>query len=124
MMAMSPGEMMLQDQMQAPAAPQMGNEMNPVLDAFRTMAEFVAAKGQMGDPNAPQMQSLLSEFVGLLSNNQGPASGEQSMMAPPPPEGKHVSAMNGQVPMMGRGIDPMVGVSPGAKAYTGQIPII
>ena len=91
-MAMSPGEKIAQSnpQMDMPedetvANPKanVSNDMNPVLDAFRTIATFIAAKQQQGDPNAGEMQALLAQFVSLLQGKTGPASGEQGMMGPP-----------------------------------------
>lgn len=134
-MAMSPGEMvaknaesmpkdqsMSEGQTEDQGAKQMGSEMNPVVGAFRTIAEFVAAKSQAGDPNAPQMQNLLAQFVSMLSGESGPATGDESMMAPPPAATE--GGRGGKIGGAGPGVNPMVGTSPGTKAAKGQIPVI
>ena len=113
----TPGEMLAQSlpEEQAPApAPQGADELNPILDAFRTIMAFVGARNEQGDPNAGEMQALLSQFMQLVVGEQGPAVDDQSMMAPP----------GGQVPVGPGGANPMIASSPGAQAQTGRVPVI
>lgn len=124
---MSPGEMVAKQadkaQQQEKPSVAVANEMNPILDAFRTLATFVAAKSQQGDPNAGEMQALLANFVKLIQGGAGtPADGSQ--MAPPVPELQAEAKgpnMMGQVKMG----NPMLGkMSAGAKAQSGRIAVI
>lgn len=129
-MPMSPGEMMAQQaEGAAPKAPQSGSEnsadVNPVIDAFRTIATFVAAKSESGDPAAPEMQALLAQFVQLLGKQNG-APMDESGMAPPQDQGMSPPPQGGQKPMASGGqggVNPMMGNMRG-KAMSNQVPVI
>ena len=123
-MPMSPGETMAGQAppmgMGQPAPEQLGNEMNPVLEAFRVIMQFVATKGSRGDPRASEMQAILAQLVQMITESAGGQGIEGSMMAPPAPDQQPGGA---RVPTTG-GANPMIGNSPGAKAMTGGIPVI
>jgi hypothetical protein len=126
-MPMSPGEMIAaqgaqgaqQDQPEGgwTATPQG----NPIIDAFRTMMTFVAAKQEQGDPNAPEMQEIMRRFVELIQGR----GADQSQMAPPAPNGGPPTSGGGRVPLQGGGMNQMTGnMSAGARSQAGKIPVI
>jgi len=133
-MQMSPGEMMASQQPQAGGLPQGGPapeqagatpEESPVLDAFRTIAEYVAALSEMGDPSAPELQNLMSQFVSVLQKKVGQESG----MAPPQQQQQPPTAPSplnrAQAPGGGGGVNPMLGgMTSGTKAMRGQVAVI
>lgn len=126
-MAMSPGEMVAQRANQEPENKPdnaVASDLNPVLDAFRTIATFVAAKSEQGDPNATEMQALLGQFVKLLQGGAGTPE-DRSQMAPPAGTGNEEQASMPNKMSQVKRANPMMGkMSAGAKAQTGRIAVI
>lgn len=107
-----------QQPQQKPQDPQ--SEAQPVVEAFRTIAMFVKAQEEQGNPQAAQMQQAMSMLITAIQGQgpqqpaapQGPqAPMPQQAPAPQQPQsGAPRPQGGGRVPM-GRGVNPNVGTA-------------
>ena len=126
---MSPGEMNAQQSQRAPQGNNkaQGSDLNPVVEAFQTLMQFIAAKAEQGDPKADEMRALLAQFITLIKSDVGqamPTQGQPQM--PPSQQGQPQMPMGKPMANGGQGgVNPMLGKSQMGKSQMGrQVPVI
>lgn len=96
---------------------------NPILEAVRTIAVYIAGLSEKGDPSAPALQQIMAQFVQTLQQGAGQEAG------PPQASGAEQQQQGmgqAQAPGGGRGVNPMLGnMAGGARSMNrGQVAVI
>jgi len=107
---------------QAPVADDPGG---PIIDAFRTIAVFIAARQEAGDPNATAMQQGMQQVVQAMQQSsqqaaqgvQGPMPQPQGQMPQPQPQPQEPMP---QAPAQAGPAPVPMGMAEGAKAVPAQ----
>jgi hypothetical protein len=100
-------------------------QMNPVVDAVKTIGVYIAGLAEKGDPTAPELQQIMAQFVQALRKGvEGGAGQEQPAGGGGEPT--PVRQQQDQAPGGGRGANPMLGnMAGGARSMNrGQVAVI
>lgn len=119
---------MMPNEQSQEAQPQPGQEAgggapeNPILEAVRTIATYIAGLNEQGDPAGPELQNIMSQFVQVLQKGGGgmPQGQGQQPGGQPQPQ----AMGQAQAPGGGRGINPMMGNLNGVRQNRGQVSVI